>query len=82
MIYMYVALVLFILIGLCFSVLPGVATPPSLQNMYKELETDIPGFQIPSHGYLMGWARQGQSVTCAYTPSYFAQSDFMRMPDY
>lgn len=45
--------------GLCFSVLPGVAVPPSLQNMYKELETDIPGFQTPSHGYLMGWAGQG-----------------------
>lgn len=44
--------------GLCFSVLPGVAPPPSLLNIYKELETDI-GFQRPNHGYLMHWARQG-----------------------
>ena len=39
--------------GLCFSVQPGVATPPSLVNIYKELARDIPGFQIPSHGYLV-----------------------------
>lgn len=45
--------------GLCFSVLPGVATPPSLVNIYKELKSDIPGFQIPNHGYLMSWAQQG-----------------------
>ncbi|PJK09044.1 uracil-DNA glycosylase [Lysobacteraceae bacterium NML95-0200] len=44
--------------GLCFSVLPGIAPPPSLLNIYKELETDI-GFQRPAHGYLMHWARQG-----------------------
>jgi len=44
---------------LCFSVLPGVDPPPSLLNMYKELATDIPGFQTPDHGYLMGWAVQG-----------------------
>ncbi len=44
--------------GLCFSVLPGVKTPPSLQNMYKELETDL---NIPpaNHGYLENWAKQG-----------------------
>ncbi|ENM5741491.1 uracil-DNA glycosylase [Vibrio metoecus] len=45
--------------GLCFSVLPGVKTPPSLVNIYKELAQDIPGFQIPSHGYLQSWAQQG-----------------------
>lgn len=45
--------------GLSFSVLPGVKAPPSLVNMYKELETDIPGFQIPNHGYLASWAEQG-----------------------
>lgn len=45
--------------GLAFSVLPGVAVPPSLVNMYKELTTDIPGFQRPSHGFLESWARQG-----------------------
>jgi uracil-DNA glycosylase len=45
--------------GLCFSVLPGVATPPSLVNIYKELKQDIAGFEIPSHGYLLPWATQG-----------------------
>ncbi|CCW69171.1 unnamed protein product [Phytomonas sp. Hart1] len=45
--------------GMCFSVLPGVRLPPSLQNIYKELANDIPGFKIPSHGYLEGWAKQG-----------------------
>lgn len=45
--------------GLCFSVLPGVALPPSLRNVYKELERDIPDFQSPQHGYLQSWAEQG-----------------------
>ena len=45
--------------GLCFSVLPGIKTPPSLRNMYTELEQDIEGFKTPSHGYLLSWAQQG-----------------------
>jgi uracil-DNA glycosylase len=45
--------------GLCFSVLPGVKTPPSLVNIYKELAQDIEGFEIPQHGYLQSWAEQG-----------------------
>ncbi|XP_073970298.1 uracil-DNA glycosylase-like isoform X2 [Rhodnius prolixus] len=45
--------------GLCFSVQLGVQPPPSLINMYKELETDIEGFKAPKHGHLIGWARQG-----------------------
>lgn len=45
--------------GLCFSVPPGVAIPPSLVNIYKELTNDIEDFQAPKHGYLMGWAKQG-----------------------
>lgn len=45
--------------GLCFSVPFGVGIPPSLLNMYKELEKDISGFKNPNHGYLVGWARQG-----------------------
>jgi uracil-DNA glycosylase len=44
--------------GLCFSVLKGVAPPPSLVNIYKELHDDI-GFNIPSHGQLTKWAEQG-----------------------
>ena len=45
--------------GLCFSVLRGVQTPPSLKNIYKELVDDVEGFQMPSHGNLQSWADQG-----------------------
>jgi len=45
--------------GLCFSVLPGIKPPPSLVNMYKELRSDVEGFEIPKHGYLVSWAQQG-----------------------
>ncbi|CAD6188230.1 unnamed protein product [Caenorhabditis auriculariae] len=45
--------------GLAFSVKHGVRPPPSLVNIYKELEVDIPGFKRPSHGCLNGWAEQG-----------------------
>lgn len=45
--------------GLAFSVLPGVSIPPSLLNMYKELEQDISGFVRPTHGFLESWATQG-----------------------
>jgi uracil-DNA glycosylase len=44
--------------GLCFSVKPGVRPPPSLLNIYKELESDL-GIRRPSHGFLEHWARQG-----------------------
>ncbi|WP_341939545.1 uracil-DNA glycosylase [Marinimicrobium sp. C2-29] len=44
--------------GLCFSVQPGVAPPPSLKNMFKELNRDL-GCPIPAHGYLQSWADQG-----------------------
>jgi uracil-DNA glycosylase len=44
--------------GLCFSVQDGVRTPPSLVNIYKELQADL-GLPIPSHGNLSNWARQG-----------------------
>jgi len=44
--------------GLSFSVKPGVAPPPSLQNIFKELHDDL-GCRIPNHGYLVSWAEQG-----------------------
>lgn len=44
--------------GLCFSVLPGVAVPPSLDNIYKELARDT-GFVRPAHGCLLPWAQRG-----------------------
>jgi len=44
--------------GLCFSVLPGIKTPPSLVNIYKELQADL-GIQPVKHGYLESWATQG-----------------------
>lgn len=45
--------------GLSFSVPEGMAIPPSLRNIYRELSTDIQGFQIPNHGNLTKWAEQG-----------------------
>ncbi|NLC96775.1 MAG: uracil-DNA glycosylase [Erysipelotrichaceae bacterium] len=44
--------------GMCFSVNKGVKIPSSLVNIYKELNNDL-GCSIPSHGYLMQWAKQG-----------------------
>lgn len=44
--------------GLCFSVNDGIPLPPSLQNIYKEIETDI-GVQMPKTGNLDNWSRQG-----------------------
>ena len=44
--------------GLCFSVKPDVKTPPSLVNIYKELQSDL-GCYIPNNGYLVKWAKQG-----------------------
>jgi uracil-DNA glycosylase len=44
--------------GLSFSVQKGVKIPPSLRNIYKELNADI-GMNIPDHGFLEGWAKQG-----------------------
>lgn len=45
--------------GLCFSVQKDIRIPPSLKNIYKELQTDIDGFKIPTHGNLSSWAEQG-----------------------
>lgn len=44
--------------GMCFSVNPGIKIPPSLMNIYKELNRDL-GCKIPNNGYLVKWARQG-----------------------
>jgi len=44
--------------GLCFSVPEGVRVPPSLKNVYKELHADVK-FEIPDHGDLTKWAKQG-----------------------
>ncbi len=44
--------------GLSFSVLPGVKVPPSLMNIYKELNSDL-GIQTVNHGCLIPWAKQG-----------------------
>ena len=62
--------------GLCFSVQPGVAVPPSLKNIYKELQAEL-DFEIPNHGHLTAWAEQGVlllnsvlSVECARAASH------------
>lgn len=44
--------------GLCFSVPKGIAPPPSLQNIFKELSDDVK-IKVPSHGNLESWAKQG-----------------------
>lgn len=44
--------------GLCFSVLPGVPVPPSLENIFKELQRDL-GIARPDHGCLLPWAQRG-----------------------
>jgi len=44
--------------GLCFSVQPGIKIPPSLMNIYKELNSDL-DIKPVNHGYLESWARQG-----------------------
>ena len=44
--------------GLCFSVLPGVPVPPSLENVFKEQQRDL-GLPRPDHGWLVPWARRG-----------------------
>ena len=44
--------------GLCFSVRPGIAIPPSLLNIFKELRSDL-GCTMPNNGYLTHWAEQG-----------------------
>lgn len=44
--------------GLSFSVKPEMKIPPSLKNIYKELQTDL-GYSIPNHGFLESWALQG-----------------------
>ncbi len=44
--------------GLCFSVKPGVDIPPSLANIYKELQADL-GCFVPDNGFLVKWAEQG-----------------------
>lgn len=44
--------------GLCFSVQPQIKIPPSLANIYKEIESDL-GLKMPPHGHLISWAEQG-----------------------
>lgn len=44
--------------GLCFSVKPGIKVPPSLANIYKEIESDL-NIKMPTHGSLIDWAKQG-----------------------
>ncbi len=65
--------------GLSFSVLPGMEVPPSLKNIYKELESDL-GIAPPNHGSLVKWAEQGVlmlnatlTVRAAQAKSHYGQ---------
>lgn len=62
--------------GLCFSVQPGIAVPPSLKNIYREIHEEL-GLPVPAHGHLTSWADQGVlllnsvlSVECAQAASH------------
>lgn len=59
--------------GLAFSVRPGVRTPPSLVNIYKELEADL-GIRPARHGFLEHWARQGVLLLNAVLTVRLAQA--------
>ena len=61
--------------GLCFSVRPGVPAPPSLVNIYKELQDDL-SCKIPNNGYLEKWAREGVLLlnTCLTVRAHYANS--------
>ena len=61
--------------GLCFSVRPGVPAPPSLLNIYKELQDDL-SCKIPNNGYLEKWAREGVLLlnTCLTVRAHYANS--------
>jgi len=52
--------------GLSFSVPDGISIPPSLQNIFKELQADIPDFTTPNHGDLSHWASQGVLLLNAF----------------
>ena len=45
--------------GLSFSVMEGVPPPPSLKNIFKELENEYASFRAPKSGSLINWAKQG-----------------------
>jgi uracil-DNA glycosylase len=64
--------------GLCFSVQAGIKPPPSLVNIFKELETDIDGFTRPQSGELTSWAKQGIFLlnTCLSVRAHQAGSHF------
>lgn len=65
--------------GLSFSVKKGIQIPPSLQNIYKELESDL-GYPIPHHGDLTKWAQEGvlllNAVLTVRAHQAFSHSDF------
>lgn len=73
--------------GLCFSVQKGCAVPPSLVRIYKELQTDIPGFKAPKHGCLTKWAENGvlmlnATLTVkAHTPNSHKDSGWQEFTD-
>ena len=60
--------------GLCFSVPPGVRTPPSLVNIYKELKSDL-GIAPAAHGFLESWATQGVLMLNAVLTVEMAQAN-------
>jgi uracil-DNA glycosylase len=72
--------------GLAFSVRPGVKPPPSLQNMFKELKSDL-GCRVPNNGCLVPWAEQGVLLlnavltVRAHTPTSHKNKGWERFTD-
>ncbi|KZS92509.1 uracil-DNA glycosylase [Sistotremastrum niveocremeum HHB9708] len=66
--------------GLCFSVAKGVQIPPSLKNIYKEIQAEYPEFKQPNHGNLMAWATNGVLLlnTCLTVKAHEANSHSMK----
>ena len=64
--------------GLCFSVRPEVEIPPSLVNIYKELQDDL-GCYIPNNGYLVKWAEQGVLLLNTVIPIRILAGRSLRM---
>jgi uracil-DNA glycosylase len=73
--------------GLSFSVCRGVDQPPSLKNIFKELQTDVKGFKPPLHGDLTEWAKQGVLLlnavltVKAHTPNSHANRGWENLTD-
>ena len=66
--------------GLCFSVPKGMKQPPSLKNIFRELQNCYPAYKVPMHGCLMEWATQGVFIDRKSTRLNSSHEWISRMP--